>query len=165
VSTTTFWDQPPAPRVLLVHGLGGSAEGWLGLTHYLVKAGYRVYLSDLLGYGRSAKPADFSYSVPDEAAVIVGFLDVLNLKQVDLGGVSMGGWIAQCLASNHPERVRRLMLFDSAGIYEQPSWDTQLFTPTTPAEVNKLMALLYPHPVAVPEFVARNIVRLTNQNK
>ncbi len=77
----------------------------------------------------------------------------------------MGGWIAQCLASNHPERVRRLMLFDSAGIYEQPSWDTQLFTPTTPAEVNKLMALLYPHPVAVPEFVARNIVRLTNQNK
>ncbi len=40
----------------------------------------------------------------------------------------MGGWIAQCLASNHTERVRRLMLFDSAGIYEQSSWDTQLFT-------------------------------------
>jgi pimeloyl-ACP methyl ester carboxylesterase len=151
--------------VVLVHGLGGSAEGWLELTHYLVKAGYRVYLPDLLGYGRSEKPADFSYSVPDEATVIVGFLDALGLKQVDLGGVSMGGWIVQCIASNHPKRVRRLMLFDSAGIYEQPSWDTRLFTPTSPAEVNQLMALLYPHPVAVPGFVARDIVRLTNQNK
>jgi pimeloyl-ACP methyl ester carboxylesterase len=153
------------PPVVLVHGLGGSAEGWLELTHYLVKAGYRVYLPDLLGYGRSDKPADFSYSVPDEATVIVGFLDALGLKQVDLGGVSMGGWIVQCIASNYPERVRRLMLFDSAGIYEQPSWDTRLFTPTTPAEVNQLMALLYPHPVAVPEFVARDIVYLTNQNR
>ena len=59
--------------------------------------------------------------MPDEAAVVMGFLDALRLKQVDLGGWSMGGWIVQRVASEHPERVRRLMLFDSAGIYEVPA--------------------------------------------
>jgi pimeloyl-ACP methyl ester carboxylesterase len=152
------------PPVVLVHGLGGRAEEWLGFAHYLVRAGYRVYLPDLPGYGRSEKPADFSYSVPDEAAFVVGFMDAMGLKQVDLGGISMGGWIVQIVASDHPERVRRLMLFDSAGIHEQPAWDTRLFTPTTNAEVSQLNALLYPHPFPVPGFVARDILRITDQN-
>ena len=152
------------PPVVLVHGLGGRAEEWLDLAHFLVNAGYRVYLPDLPGYGRSEKPTSFSYSVPDEAAIVVGFLDAVRLKQVDLGGISMGGWIVQLVASEHPERVRRLMLFDSAGIHEQPAWDTRLFTPTTPAEVAKLNGLLYPHPFPVPGFVARDILRLTDQN-
>jgi pimeloyl-ACP methyl ester carboxylesterase len=76
----------------------------------------------------------------------------------------MGGWIVQLVVANHPERVRRLMLFDSAGINEQPSWDTRLFTPETPGEVAQLNALLYPNPTTVPGFVARDIVRLTNRN-
>jgi len=156
--------QPAGPPVVLVHGLGGRAEEWLDLSHYLVKAGYRVYLPDLPGYGRSEKPADFSYSVRDESTVVVGFLDAVGLKQVDLGGISMGGWIVQLVAANHPERVRRLMLFDSAGINERPQWDTRLFTPETPEQVSQLNALLYPHPSAVPGFVARDIVRLTNRN-
>jgi pimeloyl-ACP methyl ester carboxylesterase len=150
--------------VVLVHGLGGRAEEWLALAHDLTKAGHRVYLPDLIGYGRSEQPADFSYSVRDEAGVVVGILDAVGLKQVDLGGISMGGWIVQIVASEHPERVRRLMLFDSAGIHEQPTWDTRLFTPTTPEEVAQLNALLYPHPAPVPGFVARDILRITNKN-
>ena len=152
------------PPVVLVHGLGGRAEEWLDLAHFLVKAGYRVYLPDLPGYGRSEKPPSFSYSVPDEAAIVVGFLDAMGLKQIDLGGISMGGWIVQIVAYDHPDRVRRLMLFDSAGIHEQPLWDTRLFTPTTNGEVRQLNALLYPHPFPVPGFVARDILRLTDQN-
>jgi len=134
------------PPVVLVHGLGGRAEGWMDLAHYLIKAGYRVYLPDLLGYGRSQAPTYFSYSVPNEAVIVFGFLDAVGLKQVDLGSISMGGWIVQFVTSKHPERVRRLMLFDSAGIHEQPSWNTRLFTPSTPAEVSQINALLYPHP-------------------
>src|SRR5271157_4192295 len=120
------------PAVVLVHGLGGRAEDWRNLAPWLANAGYRVYMPDLIGYGRSDKPAYFSYSVPDEAAVVVCFLDALGLKQVDLGGWSMGGWIVQVVANEQPERVRRLILFDAAGLYEKPAWDTRLFTPTTP---------------------------------
>ena len=158
--------QGPAagPVVVLVHGLGGRAEDWRALAPFFAKAGFRVYLPDLPGYGRSEQPVDFSYSMHDEAEAVVGFLDALGLKQVDLGGWSMGGWIAQRIASEHPERVRRLILFDSAGIYEKPAWDTRLFTPTTPAELDQLEALLVPNPPKIPGFIARDILRLSKQN-
>lgn len=148
--------------VVLVHGLGGRAEDWRNLAPYLAKAGCRVYLPDLIGYGRSQKPADFSYSVHDEAAVVLGFLDALDLEQVDLGGWSMGGAIVQHVAADHPQRVRRLMLFDSAGLFVLPTWDTRLFTPGTPAELDQLDTLLMPHPPNVPGFVARDILRVSN---
>jgi pimeloyl-ACP methyl ester carboxylesterase len=152
------------PVVVLVHGLGGHAEDWLNLAPWLARAGYRVYMPDLLGYGRSEKPADFSYSVTDQAEVVVGFFDALGLKQVDLAGWSMGGWIVQIVAGAHPERVKRLILIDSAGIYERPAWDTRLFTPATLAELDQLDALMMPHPTPIPGFIARDILRVSRRN-
>lgn len=149
--------------VVLVHGLGGSAENWRNLSPYLVRAGYRVYMPDLPGYGRSGAPAGFSYSVRDEASVVLGFMDALGLKQVDLGGWSMGGWIVQLVAAEAPERIRRLMLFDSAGLHVEPDWDTRLFTPASAGELDQLDALLMPHPPAVPGFVARDILRASRK--
>ncbi len=150
--------------VVLVHGLGGRSEDWQNLAPYLTKAGYRVYMPDLLGFGRSDKPTDFSYSIADEASVVIGFADSTGLKQFDLGGWSMGGWVAQRVASAHPARVQRLMLFDSAGIYEKPVWDTQLFTPSSPAELEQLYALLIPKPPMLPAFVVRDILRSSRNN-
>jgi pimeloyl-ACP methyl ester carboxylesterase len=95
---------------------------------------------------------------------VVGFLDALGLKQVDLGGWSMGGWIVQLVASEHSERVRRLIVFDSAGLDVEPDWDTHLFTPTTPAQLNQLEALLTPHPEKIPDFIARDILRQSDQD-
>ena len=151
------------PVVVLVHGLGGHSEQWLNLSAYLVKAGYRVYIPDLPGYGRSEKPADFSYSVHDEAEAVVGFFDALGLKQVDLGGWSMGGGIVQHVAFRHPERVRRLMLFASIGIKQAPTFDVRLFTPSTPAELAQLNALLMPNPPKAPDFVARDLLRISQE--
>jgi pimeloyl-ACP methyl ester carboxylesterase len=147
------------PVVVLVHGLGGSAEDWRNLTPYLASAGFRVYRPDLPGYGRSQRPRNFSYSVRDEASVVVGFLDALGLKQVDLGGWSMGGWIVQLVAAGHPDRVNRLMLFDSAGLDVTPNWNTNLFMPRSAAELDELDALLMPHPPQIPAYVARDILR------
>jgi len=151
------------PVVVLVHGLGGHSEQWLNLSAYLVKAGYRVYIPDLPGYGRSEKPADFSYSVHDEAEAVVGFFDALGLKQVDLGGWSMGGGIVQHVAYRHPERVRRLMLFASIGIKQAPTFDVRLFMPSTPAELDQLNALLMPNPPKAPDFVARDLLRISQE--
>jgi pimeloyl-ACP methyl ester carboxylesterase len=148
--------------VVLVHGLGGRAEDWRDLAPYIARAGFRVYLPDLIGYGRSEKPADFSYSVHDEANVVVGFLDALGLKQVDLGGWSMGGAIAQHVAADHAERVRRLMLFDSAGLFVLPKWDIKLFTPDSAGQLDQLDDLLMPHPPKIPGFVARDILRVSD---
>jgi pimeloyl-ACP methyl ester carboxylesterase len=152
------------PPVVLVHGLGGRSENWVRLAPYFARAGYRVYLPDLVGYGQSQKPPWFSYSIRDEEGAVVDFLDALGLKQVDLGGWSMGGWIVQWVAFEHPERVRKLMLFDSAGLAFRPDWDTRLFTPTTARELAQLDDLLMPNPPSVPGFVADDILRTSKQN-
>ncbi|MGA7343518.1 MAG: alpha/beta fold hydrolase [Terracidiphilus sp.] len=152
------------PPVVLVHGLGGRSEDWRNLAPYLAQAGFRVYMPDLLGYGRSPRPADFSYSVRDEAALVLGFLDALGLKQVDLGGWSMGGWVVQLVAAQAPQRVSRLMLFDSAGLNVVPDWDTRLFTPATAGQLVQFEALLMPHPEPIPGFVSRDLLRLTRRH-
>lgn len=155
---------PEGMAVVLVHGLGGRAKDWRNLAPMLARWGFRVYTPDLLGYGRSEQPKDFSYSVHDEAEVVVGFLDAMRIKDVDLAGWSMGGGIAQHVAARHPERVRKLILFDSAGIYEMPNWDVRLFTPQTPADLDKLDALLMPKPPKIPTFIAQDILRRSRQN-
>jgi pimeloyl-ACP methyl ester carboxylesterase len=151
------------PAVVLIHGLGGRAEDWRNLAPFLAEAGFRVYLPDLPGYGRSEKPADFSYSVRDEADVVVDFLDALGLKQVDLGGWSMGGAIVQHVAADQPERVKRLMLFDSAGLFVLPAWNVELFTPASASELDQLDVLLMPNPPKIPGFLARDILRVSDE--
>lgn len=150
--------------ILLIHGLGGYAEDWRNLAPYLAKAGYRVIMPDLPGYGKSEQPANFSYSVPDQANTVIAFMDALNLKQVELGGWSMGGWIVQTIAAEHPERISRLIIFDSAGLHVVPDWNTNLFTPQNSDELNQLSALLRPDPPAIPPFVARDILRVSHKN-
>ena len=56
--------------VLLVHGLGSRAEDWANLMPQLKQAGFHVYAIDLLGYGRSARPANAAYSIPEEAQYV-----------------------------------------------------------------------------------------------
>lgn len=150
--------------VVLVHGLAGRAEDWEDLAPYLVRSGFHVYLPDLPGFGTSAKPASFSYSVRDQAAVVTGFMDALGLQQVQLGGMSMGGWVVQMVASEHPERIRKLVLFDSAGLSAIPSWNTQLFTPNNVEEVHQFLGLLMPSPPKLPDFISRDVVRNSKEN-
>jgi len=149
--------------VVLVHGLGGSAEDWRNLAPPLAHAGYRVYMPDLPGFGRSERPASFSYSVRDQADIVIGFMDAMQLDRVDLGGWSMGGWIVQIVSAEIPARVQRLMLFDSAGLHIDPNWDTRLFTPGNAADIDKLDALLMPIPPKVPGFVSRDILRVSQR--
>lgn len=158
------WGPEAGSPVVLVHGLGGRSEDWRNLAPYLVRSGHRVYMPDLPGYGRSEKPADFSYSISDEASAVLGFMNALGLMQVDLGGFSMGGWITQYFSANHPERVRKLMLFDSAGLYVKPAWNTDLFTPVSAKELDQLDALLMPHPPVVPSFIADDVLRASRND-
>jgi pimeloyl-ACP methyl ester carboxylesterase len=155
---------PDGSPVVLIHGLGGRADNWRGLAPYIARAGYRVYMPDLIGYGNSAKPKNFSYSVGDEAAIVIDFMHQLGLKRVDLGGWSMGGWVVQLIASHDPQQVRRLMIFDSAGLNDAPEWSPAIFMPSTPAQLRKLNALLRPHPPDIPGFIARAVLRRYKQN-
>jgi pimeloyl-ACP methyl ester carboxylesterase len=146
--------------VVLVHGLGASAQNnWRNLMPRLVRSGYHVYAMDLLGYGQSARPADRTYSIDEEAKFVEAFLDAKHLNQVFVAGVSMGGWIAATVALDQPQRITRLVLLDSAGLRFTPGFDLGLFTPQNREQVDGLMAILTPHPQRMPGFVKDDLVR------
>jgi pimeloyl-ACP methyl ester carboxylesterase len=150
--------------VVLIHGLGSKAQqDWVALAPYLVRAGYHVYAMDLLGYGRSAKPPEFSYSIREEAKFVESFFDESHLTSVALGGESMGGWIAATVALDRPDLVKRLMLFDSAGMKFQLSFDQAIFTPQTNEQVDQLMAEVTPNAPRLPQFVKADYIRKTKR--
>jgi pimeloyl-ACP methyl ester carboxylesterase len=149
--------------LLLIHGLGARGEDWAGLMPGLAAAGFHVYAPDLLGYGRSPRP-DISYSIQEEENAVLGFMRAINLGRTDVGGWSMGGWIALKLTLDHPELVHRLVVYDSAGVYFPASEDADLFTPTDPAGVRRLMTVLSPRPVNMPDFVAHDVMRKVERN-
>ena len=151
--------------VVLVHGLGGSAQqDWGKLMPYLVRGGHHVIAMDLLGFGESAKPADHSYSITEQAKLVETFLDAKHLERVALVGESMGGWISAMVALDQPRRISQLILFDSAGLSFTPSFDLALFTPQTRAQVDALMALLMPNPDPIPDFVKEDLLRKTRRD-
>lgn len=143
--------------LVLVHGLAGRAEDWLALIPELTRSGYRVYALDLLGYGRSEKP-DVDYSIALESDVLRQFLDDQKLQQPDIAGWSMGGWIALKFAAEHPERVHRLILLDSAGL-KFDAVNASALRPKTEAELAHMMEVLTPHPRHIPGFYARQVLR------
>jgi pimeloyl-ACP methyl ester carboxylesterase len=151
--------------VVLVHGLGSRAEDWANLMPQLVRDHHRVYALDLPGYGRSDWPANASYSIAEESAAVEAFLDDRHLARTDLAGWSMGGWIAMRVALDQPQRIRRLVLFDSAGTRFTLNWDIALFEPDTPAKLAALDNLLTPGPAPhIPAFIQRDIFRWVHRH-
>jgi len=129
----------------------------------LAAQGFHVYVPDLLGYGRSAKP-DVSYSISLEEQTVAQFMQAVKVPRADVGGWSMGGWVAMKLALDHPEMVDRLMVYDSAGVYFPATFEPDLFTPHDVAGVKELIAMLTPNPRNIPNFVAEAMVRKLQRN-
>lgn len=149
--------------LVLIHGLGSRGEDWSGLIPSLAAAGFHVYAPDLLGYGRSSKP-DIDYSITTQEKTIVDFMKAVHLDRADVGGWSMGGWIALKLTLDHPDLVRRLAVYDSAGIYFPPTFNSTLFTPTDSVGVARLTEMLSPHPKPLPAFATRAAIRRLQAN-
>ena len=151
--------------IVLVHGLGGRAEDWANLMPQLVRDHHRVYALDLPGYGRSDWPRNATYSIPELAGAVEAFMDDRHLQQTDLAGWSMGGWVAMQVALDHPRRIRRLVVLDSAGIRFALNWDTSLFEPDTPGKLRELDDLLLPGAAPrVPGFIERDIFRFVRKH-
>jgi 3-oxoadipate enol-lactonase len=100
------------PALVFANSLGTDFRIWDPLLPHL-PAGLRVLRYDKRGHGLSdAPPAP--YRMADHVGDLAGLLDVLGVPSAVVIGLSIGGLIAQGLAAAHPERVRGLVLMDTA---------------------------------------------------
>lgn len=98
--------------VVLLHGLPFCSAVWRRVAPGLAER-WRVVAPDLIGMGRSDKPLDFDYSLPNLVRVMGEALDALQLGPVTLVGQDLGGTIALALAAHSPERVSRLVVLNT----------------------------------------------------
>ena len=94
--------------LVLISGLGYSSWQWHRMVPFLAEH-FQVIIFDNRGVGQSDKPAG-PYTAQMLAADTVGLLDALNIEKAIVMGHSMGGFIAQALALDFPQRVKKLIL-------------------------------------------------------
>ncbi|MCY4408493.1 MAG: alpha/beta hydrolase [Rhodospirillaceae bacterium] len=93
--------------VIMVHGLGGTANTWYPQVGPLARF-FRVVRLDLEGSGRS--PATGALSIASFAADVIAVMDELDISTAHLCGHSMGTIVCQHIAAEWPERVKSLVL-------------------------------------------------------
>ena len=101
-----------APIIVFSNSLGTDFRVWDRLVDRL-QGRYRMLRYDKRGHGLSeATPAP--YVMDDHVGDLIGLLDYLKLDKVVVCGLSVGGLIAQGLAARQPERMRAMILMDTA---------------------------------------------------
>jgi haloacetate dehalogenase len=107
--------------VLMVHGFPRTSLMWRYVAPQLA-SNHTVICVDLRGYGRSGVPVSsedhYPYSKRAMANELVAVMDRLGFSNFDLVGHDRGGRVAYRLALDHPEKVRRLAVFDVIPISE-----------------------------------------------
>ncbi|HEV7193640.1 MAG TPA: haloalkane dehalogenase [Jatrophihabitantaceae bacterium] len=102
---------PDAEPVLLLHGEPSWSFLYRTMIPVLAGAGHRVIAPDLIGFGRSDKPAersDHSYARHVEWMRSL-VADVLDLRRITLVGQDWGGLIGLRLAAENPDRIARIV--------------------------------------------------------
>ncbi|MFN8196774.1 MAG: alpha/beta fold hydrolase [Nakamurella multipartita] len=104
--------------VVLVHGSGPGVTAYANWRLVLPVLGedFTCYAPDMVGFGYSDRPADVEYSVQTWADQTVGFMDAMGIEKAHLIGNSFGGAIALRIATQHPDRVEKLVLMGSMGV-------------------------------------------------
>ena len=101
--------------VVLVHGFSVPYFIWDPTFEFLTNSGFRVLRYDLIGRGYTDKPG-IRYDIDLFCKQLTELLDTLGLEYSSLIGLSMGGPISATFTARHPERVRKLVLIDPAGV-------------------------------------------------
>jgi len=113
------------PAILVLHGWGGSSDSWIRVQKLLEMAGFKVVIPDFPGFGKSVTPP-VPWGIKEYTDFVVKFSENLNLQSFFLLGHSFGGRIAIKLAADYSEKIKSLILCDSAGIKPKPSIKTRI---------------------------------------
>lgn len=112
--TPTLHRTGEGPPVLLLHPLGVDRSFWDGVLPAL--RGYEALIYDFPGHGSTPVPEQ-PYTIEDLTEQAAALLEDRGAVPADVVGVSLGGLVAQRLAADRPELVRRLVVVDAVAVY------------------------------------------------
>lgn len=105
--------------IVLLHGMFADGSQWEKISQLLSK-NFRVIVVDLLGHGRSPRPANATYSYKEHVVALDRTLKSIGAtKNITVVGYSMGGAVALAYSSTYPTSVSQLYLI-STPFYLEP---------------------------------------------
>jgi len=115
---TNYLEAGTGDPVVLIHGSGPGVTSYANWRLVLpaLAENFRVLAPDMVGFGFSERPANIQYGVQTWADQVVGLMDTLELPRAHMVGNSFGGAIALRIATQHPDRVGKLVLMGSMGV-------------------------------------------------
>ena len=140
--------------LLVLNGFGATSSDWDPWFIHGLASSNELILLDNRGMGGSAddgRPFGIARLANDAAHVI----ETLGFERISILGWSMGGFIAQTLALQHPNRVNKLILLSTdpggseADLASSAVWSQLVDTSGTPRDqAKRLLSLLFPDDVA-----------------
>ena len=153
--------------ILFIHGFGADKDRF-GIFLSAFSPCYRVISPDLPGFGENIPVYSKSYDIPSQVNRLNRFVNAIGLDKFHLFGISMGGYVCGCYASEYPDRILSLSLMDSGGVTSRIPSDAWIYYITegrnvllynTPEQVDELMSFLFFNPPQIPrhfkEYFAR----------
>ena len=125
-----YRDEGTGPPVLLLHGCPFSSFIWRKVIPPLSPT-FRCLAPDLLGLGDTETPAGADWSLRAQTAMVLGFLDALEIPRAHVVAHDHGGAVAQLIAAEHPERIDRLVLSNAEAYDNWPSEEERPFVRLT----------------------------------
>ncbi|MGP3987699.1 alpha/beta fold hydrolase [Streptomyces sp. 3N207] len=163
-----------APALFLIHGFAASGRSWDLLVPMLARS-HRVIRIDLLGHGRSAKPAGgVGYRIAEQARRVGEALDRLGVRHAIVVGHSTGGSVATALTERRPDLVTALALINSGPCLDAyiPQWpvDRLLSLPVigqllwglrTDSMIRRAAATAVTHDIEIPQAIVDDVRGMT----
>lgn len=139
------------PSVVLIHGTGASLHTWDGWTKRLDDS-MTVYRMDLPAFGLTGPEPNGDYTIEMYVDFVDAFAQTLGIDSFVIGGNSLGGGIAWAYTVDHPKKVTKLLLLDSAGYPHEGDSDALAFKIASNPVLRPLMKHITPK-----SFIAKNL--------
>ncbi|KAG8641010.1 monoacylglycerol lipase ABHD6 [Manihot esculenta] len=148
---------PSKPSLLLIHGFGANAMWQFNYFIPPLKSKFNLYVPDLLFFGDSYTTRP-ERTEAFQAQCVMALMDALNVRNMDLVGLSYGGFVAYSMAALFKERVGRVVLGCAGVCLEEKDMEEGMFQvktvdeaislllPQTPEKVRQLMRLSFHKP-------------------
>jgi len=111
---------------LILHGWGRGLTSWTHIQDELSKH-FKVVVLDLPGFGKSDVPKEV-WNMDSYIQFILDFIKKININDFYLLGHSFGGNLAIKLSTQSPDKIRKLILVDSAGRRTKKSFSKKVFS-------------------------------------
>jgi pimeloyl-ACP methyl ester carboxylesterase len=140
--------------LIVLNGFAATSADWDPSFIDRLASSNEVVLLDNRGIGRSTDNGR-PFDIPQLADDAIRVAEALGIERTSVLGWSMGGFIAQTVALQHPGRIRKLILLSTdpggadADLASAEVWSQLIDTSGTPHEqARRLLSLLFPMPVA-----------------